>query len=101
MYRVLLTVLLLIVLCVGAAVGYFNAQTIRFDYLAGQVELPLIALVVAEFIVAVLLTLIVCSTRIFSLKAEARRLRRQLADAEAELKTLRAIPINESPLKDG
>lgn len=96
MFRTLLTVLLVVVLCFGAAIGYFNAQTVRFDYLAGQVELPLIALVVAEFLVAVLLTLLICSTRILALRAEARRLRRQLADTQAELKTLRELP-----LKDG
>jgi uncharacterized integral membrane protein len=96
MLRVLLIAVLIVVLCLGAAIGYFNAQPIRFDYLAGQIELPLIALVIVEFAFAVLLTLLVCSTRILSLKAEAKRLKRQLADVEAELKTLRNIP-----LKDG
>ncbi len=96
MFRILLIVLLVVVLCIGAAIGYFNAQPIHFDYLAGQIELPLIALVVVDFLLAVLLTLLVCSTRILSLKSEARRLKRQLANTEAELKNLRELS-----LKDG
>lgn len=100
MYRLLVIVLLLVVLCLGASIGYFNAQTIEFDYLAGRIQMPLIALVVADFALAVLLTLLVCFGRIFSLKAELRRARKQLRDADAELKNLRAIPINDAPLKN-
>ena len=95
MYRIFIIVVLVLVLCVGATIGYFNAQPIRFDYLAGQIELPLIALVLADFFLAVLLTLLVCGGRILSLKAESRRLRKQLRDAEVELKTLRNIPLKD------
>lgn len=95
MYRIFVIVVLVLVLCIGATIGYFNAQPIRLDYLAGQIELPLIALVLADFFLAVLLTLLVCGGRILSLKGEARRLRKQLRDAEAELKTLRNIPLKD------
>ena len=95
MLRGLLVLLLVVVLCLGASIGYFNAQTIRFDYLAGQLELPLIALIVVEFLIAVLLTLLVCFGRIFALKSEIRRLRKQLRDADAELKNLREIPLKD------
>lgn len=95
MLRVLLIVLVVVVLGLGASIGYFNAQTIRFDYLAGQVEMPLIALVVVEFLLVALLTVLVCFGRIFALKSEIRRLRRQLRDADAELKNLRDIPLKD------
>lgn len=95
MYRVFIISVLVVVLCFGASVGYFNAQPIHFDYLAGQVELPLIGLVLIDFFLAVLLTLLVCSGRILGLKAETRRLKKQLRDAEAELKNLRDIPLKD------
>ena len=95
MYRIFVTVVLVLVLCAGATIGYFNAQPIRFDYLAGQIELPLIALVLADFFIAVLLTLLVCGARTLALKGEARRLRKQLRDAETELKSLRNIPLKD------
>jgi lipopolysaccharide assembly protein A len=95
MYRAFIIGILVVVLCLGASIGYFNAQPIHFDYLAGQIELPLIGLVLADFFLAVLLTLLICSGRILGLKAEARRLRKQLRDAEAELKNLRDIPLKD------
>lgn len=93
MVRVLVIAALVVVLVLGASIGYFNAQPIRFDYLAGQVEMPLIALVIGEFVIAVLLTLLICFGRMLQLRAEIRRLRKQLLAAENELKTLRDIPL--------
>lgn len=89
--RALVIIGLVLVLVLGASVGYFNAQPVRFNYLAGEVEMPLIALVIAEFVLAVLLTLLISFSRMLGLKGEIRRLRRQLGSAEAELKTLRDL----------
>ena len=44
MWRLIITVLLLAVFCLGAAVSYFNWASVTFNYLAGQTEMPLIAL---------------------------------------------------------
>lgn len=91
MVRALIIVGLVIFLVLGASVGYFNAQPVRFNYLAGEIELPLIALVIGEFVLAVLLTLFISFGRMLSLKSEIRRLRKQLIGVEAELKTLRDL----------
>lgn len=91
MLRALVIAGLILVLLLGASIGYFNAQPVRFNYLAGEIELPLIALVIAEFVVAVLLTLLISFSRMLGLKGEIRRLRKQLGSAEAELKTLRDL----------
>lgn len=95
MFRVLAIAALIIFLVLGASVGYFNAQEVEFDYLAGSVKLPLIALVIGEFVLAVLLTLMICLGRMLGLKAEIRRLRKQVQGAEAELKSLRELPIKD------
>lgn len=96
MFRVLVIVALALFLLLGASIGYFNAQEVRFDYLAGTITLPLIALVIAEFVVAVLLTLTICLGRMLSLKAEIRRLRKQAQQAQAELRTLRELPLKDA-----
>lgn len=96
MLRILLILLLVVVLCLGASIGYFNAQPVHFNYLVGEMEIPLIGLIVGEFIIAVLLTLLACFGRVFGLKSEIRRLRKQLRDAEAELKNLRNLPLKDA-----
>lgn len=94
--RVLVLVVLAVFLLLGAAIGYFNAQVVEFDYLAGRLELPLIALLVAEFVFAVLLTLLICMGRMLALKAEIRTLRKRVRTTDAELKTLREIPLKDA-----
>lgn len=95
MLRILVIAALILVLLLGASIGYFNAQEVEFDYLAGTIQLPLIALVVGEFVLAVLLTLLICLGRMLGLRAEIRRLRKQVQGAEAELKSLRELPLKD------
>ncbi len=97
MLRILVIAALILFLVLGASIGYFNAQEVEFDYLAGTVKLPLIALVIGEFVLAVLLTLLICLGRMLGLKTEIRRLRKQVQSSESELKTLRELPIREAP----
>lgn len=95
MIRVIVIASVLLVLALGIAIGYFNAQTVNFNYLAGVIELPLIGLVVIEFFLVAVVTAVLCSARIFGLKGEIRRVRRQLADAQAELQSLRNLPLKD------
>lgn len=97
MLRVLILVALVVVLVFGACVGYFNAQSVEFFYLVGSLKLPLIALIMGVFLMGVALTLFLSMARIFGLKGEVRRLRRQLFDAETELKNLRNLPVVPEP----
>lgn len=93
MLRVLAILLLVLVFVGGLTVGYSNAAPVTFNYLFGKTELSLVVLVLIVFAAAVLLTLLVCAGRILRLTADVRRLRRQLRDAETELKNLRNLPI--------
>lgn len=96
MLRILILTLLAVVFATGIVIGYFNSQTIVFNYLFGTLELPLIALIVGEFVFVVLLTLLVVAARIVALKTETMRLRRQLNAAEGELRTLRNLPLKDA-----
>lgn len=100
MLRIFVIVALILFLVLGASIGYFNAQEVEFDYLAGTVKLPLIALVIGEFVLAVMLTLLICLGRMLGLKTEIRRLRKQVQNSESELKSLRELPIREAPPRD-
>lgn len=95
MIRLLIIAVLLAVLIFGVAIGFYNAAPVTLDYLAGQLQLPLIGLVLGEFVLVALLTLLVCSARILSLRGEIRRLRRQIKDAQAELQSLRNLPLKD------
>jgi uncharacterized membrane protein YciS (DUF1049 family) len=94
MVRLLVVLVLVAVFVAGAALGYFNATPVSFNYLFGTVEVRLVLLIVASFVFAMLVTLLICGGRILSLSGEARRLRRQLRDADTELKNLRNLPLH-------
>lgn len=96
MQRILILILLVIVFGLGVIIGFYNAQPVSFNYLVGSIQLPLIALITGEFVVAVLLTLLVVMGRILGLKAETRRLKKQLRNTESELKNLRNLPLKDA-----
>jgi uncharacterized membrane protein YciS (DUF1049 family) len=93
MLRILLILLVVVVFIAGAALGYFNATPVSFDYLFGSTQVRLVALIVGTFLIGALAMLILCATRMLGLSRDLRRLRRQLRDAETELKNLRNLPL--------
>ncbi len=95
MIRVLVIILICLAFAFGIAICLSNAQTVQFNYIAGAISLPLIVLVVAELFIVAALTALLCWARIFGLKGEIRRLRRQLKDAQAELQSLRNLPLKD------
>ena len=95
MIRVLIIGAVFLVLALGVAIGLFNAQPVSFNYIAGTLQIPLIVLVMAEFFLVAAVTALLCWARIFGLKGEIRRIRRQLKDAQAELQSLRNLPLKD------
>tara|TARA_R110000787_G_scaffold107489_19_gene215486 strand:+ start:3486 stop:3824 length:339 start_codon:yes stop_codon:yes gene_type:complete len=97
--RILVLILIIGFAFLGASIGYFNAEEVEFNFLAGSVQLPLIALLVASFLCAVLLTLLICFVRMLGLRSEIRSLRKKLNSAESELRALRELPVKaEAPV---
>lgn len=92
MIRLLGLFLVLAVFLAGASLGYFNNERVTLHYLIGSVETSVAILVCGSFMVAALLTFGICGLRILGLHRDLRRLRRQLRDAETELKNLRNLP---------
>jgi len=93
MARIVTLIVLLVILVFGASVGYFNAQPVIFNYLFGSAEFPLIAVLIAAFSVGIVLTIAAVSGRLFTMRMELGRLRKQLREAEGELRTLRNLPV--------
>ena len=97
MGRLLTALLLLAAFCLGAAVSYYNRADVTFYYLAGQVELPLIALLFGAFLVGVVVMWLVDLARLFVLSRDSRRQQRQILQLEAELKSLRNLSLAQGP----
>jgi uncharacterized integral membrane protein len=93
MVRLLVALLLIAAFCLGAAVSYFNWNAVTFSYLAGEVQLPLIALLLAAFVLGVIVMSLLNLARFFVLGRESRRHQRQIRELEAELKNLRNLPL--------
>ncbi len=93
MGRLVTLAVLLIILVAGASIGYFNAQLIEFNYLFGTAQFPLIAVLIGAFSAGILLAIVAITARLFSLRMEVGRLRKQLREAEGELRTLRNLPV--------
>lgn len=91
--RVLLVALIAVALALGASIGYFNARSVRFDYLLGDLELPLIALLIGTFALGVMVALAVAAAHILRLRFELRRMRIRIRDHETELRNLRNLPL--------
>jgi putative membrane protein len=93
MGRLLTTLLLIAAFCLGAAISYYNRADVTFHYLAGQAELPLIALLFGAFLLGIVVMWLLDLARLFVLSRDSRRQQRQVAQLEAELKSLRNLPL--------
>jgi lipopolysaccharide assembly protein A len=93
MLRSLVVLLVVAVFVIGAALGYFNSAQVDFNYLSGSTHLSLVSLIIGSFVVGALFMLLLCAVRMLGLNRDLRRLRRQLRDAETELKNLRSLPL--------
>ena len=96
MGRLLTGLLLIAAFCLGASVSYFNWTTVTFHYLAGQVQMPLIGLLLGAFLVGLLVMWLLGLARVFVLSRDNRRLQRQIRDLEGELRSLRNLPLASS-----
>jgi lipopolysaccharide assembly protein A len=94
MGRLVTLLLLLAAFCLGAAISYYNWSAVTFHYLAGQAELPLIALLLGAFLAGVVVMWLLDFARLFVLSRESRRQQRQIVQLEAELKSLRNLPLD-------
>lgn len=93
MLRLVTVIILIVIFAAGATLGFTNGDTVRFHYLFGTVEVRIAVLVLIAFAAGAGLAVLLAGLRMLGLHREVRRLRRQLRDAETELKNLRNLPL--------
>ncbi|MGJ8670060.1 MAG: lipopolysaccharide assembly protein LapA domain-containing protein [Oceanococcus sp.] len=96
MQKIIVLIVLIAMFCMGAAFSYHNPQPVTLNYLIGQADVPVGALLMS--VTAAVISLMVLMAWLLALpgRAERLRLRRRLERAEKELDKLRQLP-----LKDG
>lgn len=80
--KLLLLLLVVAILVAGLSLGLFNSEPVTFDYLAGRIELPLIALMVLSGAVTALACGLISAVPLL-------RQRRRIARLQKELESLR------------
>lgn len=96
MRRIVVLLVLLAAFCFGAAFSFHNPQPVEFNYLAGQIQAELGALLIGAVALTVVFMVAIYAVLMLPRRAELARLRRRLSKAEDELGRLRKLP-----LKDG
>lgn len=93
LFRIIIVVLAAVI---GLVFGYMNFQTTYVDLLWTQTHAPLVLLLAVAFVLGGVLALLICSVRLVRLRARLSSTRRKLKDAEAEISSLRSLPIHDA-----
>ncbi len=96
MKRVAWLILLALAFALGSVFAYYNTAPVALDYLGGKSERPLVFWLLLAFVLGVGLALLLSLIRSLGMRRDLHNLRRQLARTEAELKTLRGLPLKET-----
>lgn len=89
--RVVIVVLCLLLIVIGAVLGYANHAPVGFDLLIVQVEWPLIALMFIAFALGVMVTAVIYGFRQWRVGRRAVKAEKRLRAVESELRHLRQI----------
>jgi uncharacterized membrane protein YciS (DUF1049 family) len=92
--QAVIIVLVLLMLVGGLSLGLFNSQMVRFDYLAGQVELPLIALLVLSAVFTLLLAALASTILYLRLRRRVSRLQKDLDRVQQKDAVATRLPAN-------
>ncbi len=91
--RVLTLVVLVAVVLFAAVFASWNTEVISVDFLFARLELPQSVVIIGALVIGVLVGLLAASLVVLRIVAERRRLRRALRSAEAEISSLRSLPL--------
>lgn len=92
--QAVIIVLVLLMLVGGLSLGLFNSQMVRFDYLAGQVELPLIALLVLAAVFTLLLAALASTIPYLRLRRRVARLQKDIDRLQQKDVVATRLPAN-------
>ena len=93
--RIFTFIIVIIVLLLGVSFAILNANVVAIDYYFGSAQLPLSLFLVFALIIGAILGLFVSNVMFFKAKAVQYHLRKQLANAQKEIKNLHKIPLED------
>lgn len=96
MLRFLRNLLVVAALALGIAFGYVNFQQVTVDFLWTDARVPLVVVLVVTFVTGFGLALLLLVARLIGLRANLAKARRQLKDAQSEIRNLRSMPIHDA-----
>ncbi|HLQ85587.1 MAG TPA: LapA family protein [Salinisphaeraceae bacterium] len=86
----------MLALIVGAAFSVLNLQQITVDLLWTRADAPLIVLLLVAFVLGFIVALLTLLYKLTRLRARLAKSRRKLKDAQAEIRNLRSMPIQDA-----
>jgi len=96
MLRFIRNLLIVAALALGIAFGYVNFQQVTVDFLWSDAYVPLVVILVVSFVLGFGLALLLLIARLLGLRTSLGKTRRQLKDAQAEIRNLRSMPIHDA-----
>ncbi|MAA73769.1 MAG: hypothetical protein CMN28_03585 [Salinisphaeraceae bacterium] len=96
MLRLLRNLLIAVALVLGLVFGYANFQAVTVNYLWDKMDVPLVVVLLLTFIVGFVLSMLMFLARLAALRGRLGRTRRQLEDAQGEIRNLRNMPIHDA-----
>lgn len=96
MFRLLRNIVIVVALVLGIAFGFFNFQLVTVDLLFSETRVPLVVILILDFVLGFGVALLLLIGRILSLRRSLSRARRDLADTRTEVRNLRSMPIHDA-----
>ncbi|MEL7312486.1 MAG: LapA family protein [Pseudomonadota bacterium] len=94
--RIVTLVVLLCIAVIAAVFASANTETIQVDLLYAVYELPQSLVIMGAMVVGVVVGVLCASLVLVRIFNERRRLRKALRVAEAEVKSLRSLPLHDA-----
>lgn len=83
-------------LVLGAAFSFFNLQSVAVDLLWTTAQAPLVVLLVIAFLFGFVVAVLALLYKLTRLRSRLAKSRRQLKDAQTEIRNLRSMPIHDA-----
>lgn len=96
MAALLRNLVIVFAIVLGAVFSFYNLQGVSVDLLWARAEAPLVVLLVVAFVLGFGVALLVLLWQLTRVRGRLAQSRRELKDAQAEIKNLRSMPIHDA-----
>lgn len=96
MLRIVRNIIIVVALVLGVTFAFFNAQPITVDFLFTQSLVPLIIVLLVDFLLGLGVAMLWLFARLLTLRSKLARARRELEETRTEVRNLRSMPIHDA-----